>query len=179
MNISILRNISARLREYFVILTNSIPGVLFALAGLLIPVMLSAAQADAPRGAAAPMREEGPDYSSNRLVGTINSGKSSGAVFENAAGEQKFYYSNKTFSDGSRIIAVYPGSIIVRTPEGSVVEYMVTRGTSGKPGAAQPGLSVAEPPAISNQPAAIDGEGVRNRVPKRKRVRPNRVEEEE
>ena len=124
----------AQTREGNPVLLKMMHVVLYALAGLVVPVMLSASQADAPREATAALRETGPDYSAGKLVGTMRSSGLSGAVFENTSGEQKFYRKGVTFSDGSRIVAVYSESIVVRMPEGSSVEYLVTRGTAGTAG---------------------------------------------
>lgn len=120
--------------------------MLFALAGLLVPDLVFVSRADERREASVPMHETGPVYSADKLVGTMNSGNLSGAVFENASGEQKFYRKNVTFSDGSRIIAVSSESIVVRTPEGSSLEYLVTRGTAGRSVNMPLAPSAVEPP---------------------------------
>ena len=149
----------------------------FMFIAAIMPQGVAATPPAESRETGASLSEAAPDYAASRLVGTINGGKSSGAVFENAAGEQKFYRKGETFLDGSRIIAVHPTSIRVKTPEGSVVEYMVTRGTSGKPGTTQAGMPVVEPQVVSNPRAAVDGE--RSKVPKRKRGRARHDEPEE
>jgi len=156
---------------------RKICGIMFACLSLwvILPQVVQSAES---KDAGTPVNEAGPDYSANRLVGTINGGKYSGAVFENATGEQKFYRSGETFSDGSRIISVHPTNIKVRTPEGSVVEYMVSRGTSGKPGTAQAGLPVAAPPVQYNPPPAVV-EGDTTGTPKRKRGRPIHTDQDE
>jgi hypothetical protein len=161
----------AQSREGCPVLSKRIHVVLYALAGLVIPVMLSASPTDAPREVTAALREAGPDYSAGKLVGTMRSGSLSGAVFENASGEQKFYRKGVTFSDGSRIVSVDSESIVVRTPEGSSVEYLVTRGTSGRSGTAPASRPAVETPSYSGSQDRDEGKTIRTPRGKRKNRR--------
>jgi hypothetical protein len=170
----------AQAREGCPFISTMIRFILFSLAGLVVPVMLSASQADAPREAAATLRETGPDYSAGKLVGTMLSSSLSGAVFENASGEQKFYRKGVTFSDGSRILAVYSESIVVRTPEGSSVEYLVTRGTAGRSGAApanRPAVETPSPSYSGSQDRRNEGEMVKTLRGKRRHGRNSEQDE--
>lgn len=107
MKIRLFYRFIAQAREGSSFLSKMMRYILISLAGLVIPVMSSASPAESPPGvAAAQQRETGPDYSAGKLVGTMLSSGLSGAVFENSAGEQKFYRKGITFSDGSRIVAV-------------------------------------------------------------------------
>ena len=133
------------------------PAVLCVLAALAAPLSLSASQAYSIEEVSG-VRETGPEYSASKLVGTMNSGNLSGAVFENASGEQKFYRKNVTFSDGSRIIAVSSESIVVRTPEGSFAEYLVTRGTAGRSVNVPLTPSAVEPPPSAAPQTRTEGE---------------------
>lgn len=146
MKVRSLRRCSVQTREFCLRIVRMISAVLYVLAVLIVPGMLSASPADSSGKAAASQRETGPDYATDKLVGTMQSSSLSGAVFENASGEQKFYQKDRAFSDGSRIIAVFDERIIVRTPAGSSLEYLVTRGTPGRAGNNPSSRTVVEPP---------------------------------
>jgi len=87
--------------------------------------------------AGAPAGDPPPDYSAARLVGTIEGDGFSGAVFEDNKEGQAFYPAGATFSDGSRIVAVRPEGITVRTAEGALMELLINGGKPGRPGPAQ------------------------------------------
>lgn len=147
-----------------------------ALAAALLCAMspgISAAASSQSRELAA---EAGPDYTANRLVGTVNGGVFSGAVFENTSGEQKFYRKGETFLDGSRIITVSSTSILVKNAGGSVVEYMVSRGTTGAKGTASAALPATAPQTMNS---AIVYDGTNTPAPKRKRIKAGSISHED
>lgn len=168
----------AQTREKFPAAAKRIAVIFIVLAGLRVPCMLSVSHADNTGKAAIMPLETGPDYRAGKLVGTMLSSGLSGAVFENAAGEQKFYRKGVTFSDGSRIVSVYSESIVVKTPEGTSVEYLVTRGTSGRSGTAPASLPApaVETPSYSGSQDQDESEIRKTLRGKRRRVHNNENE---
>lgn len=99
--------------------------LILAIAGLAIPSLVCSAEALPGI--------HGPDYAASRLVGTMDGGPFSGAVFEAADGVQTFYRLGVDYLDGTKIVQVGPRSITVRTGDGSYLEYRVAGGTPGPP----------------------------------------------
>lgn len=61
----------------------------------------------------------------HRLVGTVEGGAFSGAVLVDTSGEQKFYRLNDILPDGSRLFKLRSGSILIKQPDGEVLEVYV------------------------------------------------------
>ncbi len=99
---------------------------------LLLPAAFFFALSLAAFGETTP-EERGPDYATGRLVGTLEGGPFTGAVFEHTDGTQTFYRMGVTFSDGTRIVEVRPKSVTVRAGDGTLLEYRVTGGAPGGP----------------------------------------------
>jgi hypothetical protein len=84
-----------------------------------------------------------------RLVGTIRGGGFSGVVIEDEQLKQQTFYPEGTvLPDGSKIIAVLQDSILIRTVDGTIIEYLVKTGKPGQPNAAGRGR-----PETSDNPA--------------------------
>ncbi len=108
----------------------------FFAAALALAAVASPARTGVAAGA---VQVEAPDYANSRLVGTLNGGGFSGAVFEDSSGKQQFYRAGETFADGSSIAEVKRKSILIRTADGNLVEYRVVGGKPGRAPAVRPG----------------------------------------
>lgn len=96
------------------------------------------------------------DAAPYRLVGTIEGQDFAGAVFDDSSG-QKFYRLGEPMPDGSRIIKVESGSIVLKRSDGSRYELFV-RGTKPSPQPPRRAAMNAAPPStpsvIPNSAAA-------------------------
>ena len=80
----------------------------------------------------------------SQLVGTVESGTFSGAVFDDGAGEQSFYRINAPLPDGSQIVRIHKKSIIIKRQDGSTYEMFVSGGNAS---------AIATVPASRPEPA--------------------------
>jgi len=60
-----------------------------------------------------------------RLIGTIKSEALSGAVFNDAAGQQSFYRLNERLPDGSQVVKIYENSILLKGTDGVQYELFI------------------------------------------------------
>ncbi|MHB8844354.1 MAG: hypothetical protein ACYC7L_06345 [Nitrospirota bacterium] len=93
-----------------------------------------------------------PSPSSPRLVGTVEGGPFSGAVFDDGTGVQAFYRLHEKLPDGSTIVKVRSDSIVIKKDDGLHYE-MYTTGTANSAATAlpSPDLSPARPRTSSNR----------------------------
>lgn len=104
---------------------------------LLPALLLSSALFLVSTAAAQPA--QGLDPSSYRLVGTITAGGLIGAVLVDAKGEQTFYRLHDKLQDGSKLVAVRSGSILIKRDDNTVYEIFISHDTkSGAPQAGPP-----------------------------------------
>jgi len=73
-----------------------------------------------------------------RLVGTIEGGPFTGAVFDDTKGQQVFYRLNERLPDESRIVKVQSDHIVLKWPDGARTELYATQGTVGGRSSAAP-----------------------------------------
>jgi hypothetical protein len=95
--------------------------------------------------------------SSPRLVGTVQGGPFSGAVFDDGTA-QTFYRLHEQLPDGSYIVKVRSNSILIKKGDGVLYE-MFTTGAANSAATAVPSPSVPSPslsPAARQQPSAPD-----------------------
>lgn len=78
-----------------------------------------------------------PSPSSPRLVGTVESGPFSGAVFDDGTGVQTFYRLHEKLPDGSAVVKVRSDSILIRKEDGLLYE-MFTSGSANSAATALP-----------------------------------------
>ena len=134
---------------------------------LLPALLLSSALFLVSTAAAQPA--QGLDPSSYRLVGTITAGGLIGAVLVDAKGEQTFYRLHDKLQDGSKLVAVRSGSILIKRDDNTVYEIFISHDT--KTGVPQTG-----PPqsAVSVTPKVVPESGVQKEQRPQKRSRPRR-----
>jgi len=111
--------------------------------------------------------------SSPRLVGTVQGGPFSGAVFDDGAA-QTFYRLHEQLPDGSYIVKVRSDSILIKKDDGVLYE-MFTTGTANSAATAVPSPSLS--PAARPQPSAPDS-GKSPIRPRRRSVRAPQPPEE-
>jgi hypothetical protein len=93
-----------------------------------------------------------PSPSSPRLVGTVQGGPFSGAVFDDGT-VQTFYRLHEQLPDGSYLVKVRSDSILIKKDDGVLYE-MFTTGTANSAATAVPSPSFS--PAARPQPYAPD-----------------------
>jgi hypothetical protein len=89
--------------------------------------------------------------SSPRLVGTVQGGPFSGAVFDDGTA-QTFYRLHEQLPDGSYIVKVRSDSILIKKGDGVIYEMFTTGGTANSVATAVPSPSLS--PAARPQPSA-------------------------
>ena len=67
-----------------------------------------------------------PPPASYRLIGTLESGGFTGAVLDDGTGVQTFYRVGQKLPDESRITQVWPDRVLIKRPDGSVVELFTS-----------------------------------------------------
>lgn len=94
-----------------------------------------------------------PSPSSPRLVGTVEGGPFSGAVFDDGTGVQTFYRLQEQLPDGSHIVKVRNDSIVIKKDDGLLYE-MYTTGTANSTATALPSpyISPARPHSSKQGP---------------------------
>jgi hypothetical protein len=81
-----------------------------------------------------------------KLIGTMEGTSLSGAVFQNAEGQQIFYQLYDKLPDGSKIIRLRDDSISIKGPDGAVYDMFIARDTR------TPGSATARNNAPAPQP---------------------------
>lgn len=107
-----------------------------------------------------------------RLVGTIEGGPFTGAVIDDSKNSQAFYFLNDKLPDDSRIVKVQSNHIVLKGPDGTMMELYTTPGAGG--GSASAATAVAIP---STAPRRVDQPAPARRVDPR--VRPKSSEDAE
>lgn len=87
-----------------------------------------------------------------KLIGTMEGGSLSGAVFQDASGQQVFYQLNDKLPDGSRIVRLRADSISLKGPDGAAYDMFIARDTKTPGSAAARDATPASQPAVSQQP---------------------------
>lgn len=98
-------------------------GILIQLVLIILPVLFFADTLDA--------QPSGPQAA--RLIGTIQSGDFTGAVFSDPKGEQTFYRVSDTLPDGSKIVAVRSDSILLRGADGLSYDMYIAHDMTASP----------------------------------------------
>ena len=83
-----------------------------------------------------------PSPSSPRLVGTVEGGPFTGAVFDDGTGVQAFYRLHQQLPDGSYIVKVRKDSIVIKKDDGLLYEMFTT-------GAANSAITAVPSPGLS------------------------------
>jgi hypothetical protein len=93
--------------------------------------------------------------STYRLIGTIQSEALSGAVVNDAAGQQSFYRLNETLPDGSQVVKILENSIQLRGADGVRYELFILHELkTAVPASPAPAISQPSPAAIMPDKAA-------------------------
>ena len=116
-----------------------------------------------------------PGPSTFRLIGTVTAGGFTGAVLDDAKGEQTFYRLYEILPDGSKLVKVKNDSILLKRNDGALYEIYMSHDTKtavqqvGPPAGASP-----PPPVIAPSGPATDASSPR----KRRRMRRSSEEDE-
>ena len=106
--------------------SNKIRSLLF-LCTLFIALLLLLGE----RGGAQPLSAgQAASSAGSRLVGTVEGGPFSGAVFDDGTGVQVFYRLHDQLPDGSRLLKVRSKSIVVKKTDGALYEIFTTTGAN-------------------------------------------------
>jgi hypothetical protein len=111
-----------------------------------------------------------PPSASYRLIGTLESGGFTGAVLDDGTGVQTFYRIGQKLPDESRITQVRPDRVLIKRPDGSVVELFTSDDgkSPARPAVPADGTSLSPPAEVGAPGAAQSG---RQRPPRRRSFR--------
>jgi hypothetical protein len=90
-----------------------------------------------------------------RLIGTIQSDDFTGAVFSDSKGEQTFYRVFDTLPDGSQIVAVRSGSILLKKADGMSYDMYIAHDVTTSPVTNTAAPVRPDVPAESISPGAL------------------------
>jgi hypothetical protein len=89
------------------------------------------------------------DLSAYRLIGTVVAGGFTGAVLDDAKGEQTFYRLNEILPDASKIIKVRSDGIQLKRSDGTVQEIFISHETKTAMQQTAPRMTSPPPPNIT------------------------------
>ncbi len=87
-----------------------------------------------------------------RLVGTVQGGPFSGAVFDDGSGIQTFYRLHELLPDGSKLIKIWQDRVGIKKPDGVVYELFTTGDANAVAASPSPAPSTAPTAAVSPPP---------------------------